>query len=306
MWLIEKTSDDEQVFPTYLTEFKSESVVYTNKEKTNYDIEIISEKNKICLSPSENPYHFLYDFLGQIFEIEKRFDLENLELIIRLDPNYHVDSTKEFIADLLNKLNVKYHFIEKKSRVLSNNFSEISNQEQPYRAAYNLIYDRLLSIYPSKLISPDKKVYVSRIGYPDQGNTICTELEKRIDDELKLIEHFIQNGYEIHYRGKLGESSIIEDIIYFRDVKTIAGLSGAGLVNAIFMPPGGNLIEIAVPILSAFGGEDDLFPERYIQARHLFHPATAFEKGHMMYQVPIKSKSAEEAISKIKDIGEKI
>jgi capsular polysaccharide biosynthesis protein len=182
---------------------------------------------------------------------------------------------------------------------MCNQFAEIANQNAPHRAAYNLIYEALMNVYPTELKRPDKKVYVSRISSSDDKS----ELTKRIIDEKKLQDYFVSIGYETHYRENLEEVDLIEDILYFRDVKTIAGISGAGLTNALFMQPGGNVIEISTPQITATKYDNAGFPEKHIRARHLFHPVLSFEKNHMFYQVPIHNKNAEEAINKLKNMG---
>jgi capsular polysaccharide biosynthesis protein len=158
---------------------------------------------------------------------------------------------------------------------------------------HNKIYDVFLKNYPTEVANPEKMVYVSR-----RNASI-----DRIDDERKIESFFESLGFEIFFRGNFGEQNLIEDIKYFRDVRVIAGLSGAGLTNSIFMPPGGLVIEISVPQITHVPEEHDLFPEIRCTARHLFHPASSFIKDHTHIQISVNDNSADTAINKIKRLG---
>lgn len=306
MWIIEYTTSDVDAKPDYLSFAKTDCVIRTDNQKNNYDIEIDSDCIKISLSPSTNFYHFFYDFLGNCLEVVKGSFLKNFEFVFFVNKHPLTEKDKntfskmeEFIHDIFNKLGIKYHIVHYESRVKCNHFAEIANQNPPFRPAYDLIYDTLMDLYPTELKEPWKKVYVSRLGSASDKD----ESTKRISDEKKLQDYFVSMGYEIHFRPNLDNQNLLEDILYFRDVKTIAGISGAGLTNALFMPRGGNVIEIAVPQITGTNNENSGFPETHIRARHLFHPVLAFEKGHIFYQVPIYNKNAEEAIIKLKKIG---
>jgi hypothetical protein len=263
--------------------------------KTDESNEKGSTIKKFLFEPSNNIWHFMYDFLAQVIWIGKNEGYENTEFIIYFPKRInHTDNLISFLKDFFEKHGVKnYYFASAEDLMLINDYYRVNTKRHPTYPAHNLIYETLLKHYPSDIKPPEKKVYVSRIN---------TKI-KRIDDEKIIEDFFASKGFEIFNKLDFGKSDILEDIKYFRDVKVIAGISGAGLVNAVFMQPGNLLIEIAVPLITHIPGKEDHYPYEHDSARHLFHPLSAFIKNHMLIQVPVNDNSAKNAVDKINNLG---
>jgi hypothetical protein len=84
---------------------------------------------------------------------------------------------------------------------------------------------------------------------PDiKANVVSEKVARgiRMPNEDLLEEYFASIGYEVIYSEELKkDKSLIE---YFSSVKVLAGVSGGGLSNSIFMQPGSILLEITTPI----------------------------------------------------------
>jgi len=288
MWII--IDNNSKFFEhNYLESFR----IIDKSIKKNID----DNKKIFLLNPPINVWHFICDFLGQILEIGENEDYDKCKFIIKFDIDD--DSSHNlilFLKDFFNKINLKnYHFFMPGDLIGHNEYYNISPMRETSKAMYNKIYEVFLKNYPTEIVKPEKMIYVSR-----RNASI-----DRIDDEKKIESFFENLGFEILFRGNFGEKDLVEDIKYFREVKVIAGLSGAGLTNSIFMPPGGLVIEISVPQITHVENQEehDLFPEIRVTARHLFHPASSFIKDHTHIQIPVNDNSAETAINKIKRLG---
>lgn len=256
-------------------------------------IKFNSKRKKFILTPVYNTWHFMYDFLGQVLFISSIEDPENTEFIIFFDRgNHRSNYLMSFVKDFFDKLKIKHYFLLYSDQEIEyKDYYLVGGQQQPHKAMHNILYEAFLKAYPTKITTPHKKIYVNRLGCPID----------RIDDEKKIEDFFIKKGFEIFSRGSFGDHDIIDDIKYFRDVKVIAGLSGAGLTNAIFMQPFSDMIELSVPQMTHIPTKEHLFPEEHDIARHMFHPLSGFVKNHMFIQIPINDHSAENTIRYIEE-----
>jgi capsular polysaccharide biosynthesis protein len=259
------------------------------------DLKFLSDKKKFLFYPQQNYYHFLYDFLGQILFIKNNEKEDDIEFIIAFeDKHENKKNMMIFIKDFFEKINLKNYYIVEENKLFSiNNYYYVGQQSEPSIAMHNIIYETLLKAYPSVLSNPEKMVYVSR----------RLSGQKRIDDCKKLENFFESLGFEIILRDQILDTDIVEEIKYFRDVKVIAGLSGAGLINSMFMQPGGTVIEIAVPQFTPIPRFEKVFPDIHLKARHLFTPPAAFIKNHNYIQIPVNDNSADNAINKLNSLG---
>ena len=274
---------------SYLADFRI-GHTYSNS-KFNF----FSEKKKFRFIPSRNYYHFLYDFLGQLLAVKNNEKNEDIELIIDFAQDHkNVDDVILFLEDFFEKINLNnFYFVKNQDVVSIGDFYQIG-QSVPSLAAHNIIYETLLKAYPTELKQPTKMVYVSRKN---------PEIQQRIDDVDKMEDFFKNLGFEIFLEKDIGDTNIINNIKYFRDVKILAGISGAGLANSILMQPGGTVIEIAVPQFTTVPNYENLFPEVYTKARHAFNPFVSFIKDHTHIQIAVNDNNADTAINKINKLG---
>lgn len=81
-----------------------------------------------------------------------------------------------------------------------------------------------------------EKIYVSRCKFINDNNPSNLQFgEKRIE------EIFRKNGYHVIYPEQL---SITEQIAYMKNCRSLAGVAGTALHLALFMPDGGQVIQI--------------------------------------------------------------
>jgi capsular polysaccharide biosynthesis protein len=274
---------------TYLKDFRDSEI------HLNSDLSFLSNKKKFRFYPSRNYYHFMYDFLGNLLDTIDNEEAEDIEIIIDFAED-HLNSDKIilFLEDFLQKNNVKnYYFVKHGQTVSINNFYHIGTTA-PSLALHNNIYEKLLKAYPSNLKDPKKMVYVSRRS---------PIIDQRIDD-VEQIENFFKDlGFEIFLENDIGDTNIIDTIKYFRDVNVLAGISGAGLANSIFMQPGKTVLEIAVPQFTPVPKYENMFPEMYTKARHSFNPFISFAKDHTHIQISVNTSNTDSAINKINNLG---
>lgn len=261
----------------------------------NTEHNFFSNKKKFLFQPSLNYWHFIYDFIGQILLIGKDEGYEDTEFIIVID-NTLTPKTKilPFLTDFFKTIGLNNYHILGNDQIFSiNSFYNVHSQLPPSTPVHNLIYEAFLKSYPTNIEAPQKMVYVSR----------SKAGVNKIDKEIKLENFFKEKGFEILSREFFDKNTLIDDIKYFRDVKILAGLSGAGLTNAIFMQPGNMVIEIAIPQITHVAEEEDLYPNKRVIARHLFHPASSFIKDHTHIQIAVNDNNPDNVINKINKLG---
>ena len=132
-------------------------------------------------------------------------------------------------------------------RVLSMNFADlVTMHREEFYEARNLYYltrlaapgqvnDEVMRRLRRELIAErpagEKRIYISR------GRATA----RKVLNETELVPRLKEYGFEVLY----GEDfSLKEQIDIFSSCKTILGIHGAGLTKCMFMPPGGNVVEL--------------------------------------------------------------
>ena len=165
------------------------------------------------------------------------------------------------------------------------------------------IYNAVVGFVEKK---PTKKVYISRkymeSSYPDieltEASTRNTDRHKRIDNEEEIENFFKSYNFEILYPENSFDS-LEQQIDYFKDVKTLVGLTGAGLTNSVFMQPETNLVEIASPIIF-YNRIYSTSIVDFSEAQHFFYSKIAFERKLFYYTVNNIEKKSNIVIERIK------
>lgn len=171
------------------------------------------------------------------------------------------------LEDFVLNNNVDHFFIENNSVIALNNFYYFT-QVTPSNEVVDLIYNFLQKYVKDKNIVPTKKVFLSRKYTPcergtdrnieqiikrgkwvnsDEKNIIGVS-DIRLHNESYLHAFFESFGFEIVYPEKFKD--INEQINFFNGVKTVVSTTSSSLVNSIFMPPGGTIIELITPLLT--------------------------------------------------------
>lgn len=147
--------------------------------------------------------------------------------------NHGFSKTPEFIYELVGFLGIK-----KENIIILKETAQFKNVFVPHQA-FNIpvfsskeIQDTFNKISENqKSKSKFDKIYVSR---SKMG------IRKTYGEE-KIQKIFEKNGYHIIYPEKLG---LVEQISFMKNCKSLAGVGGTALHLALFMPKGGNVIQI--------------------------------------------------------------
>jgi hypothetical protein len=269
-------------------------------------IHFISPKKKLIKTITASYYHAIADDLAEIvYGIERYPDAE---LVLDLsDIRSALDSPTwnfvSFFLKCLDKKKIKYTLVElsKFDVVYANNFTLLSF---PFHSGARL---DMLSDFFKKHISnpkqkPYRKVYVSRGKMPWKDDVKSAENfsyhdDNRIDDHLKIENIFSELGFEIVYPEDF--NNFQEQVDFFYSVKTLASLTSSGIVNAVFMPPGGTIVEIVTPLITQspvvsneYLKQHKIDPKDYeldinvVQEIHMFYHNLAFMKEHAYVGIP--------------------
>jgi hypothetical protein len=276
-------------------------------------IHFLSPKQKLIKTITASYYHSIADDLAEIVYGINRYP--NAELILDLsDIRSALDSkTWDFVGfflKCLDKKKIKYTLVElsKFDVVYINNFTLLSF---PFHSGARL---DMLSDFFKKHVSnpkqrPYRKVYVSRGKMPWKENSKNAENfsypnDNRIDDHSKIEKIFSDLGFEIVYPEDF--NNFQEQLDFFYSVKSLASITSSGIVNAVFMPPGGNIIEIVTPLITQspvvsneYLKKHNVNPTDYeidintVQEIHMFYHNLAFFKDHTYIGIPNYSRDSD-------------
>jgi capsular polysaccharide biosynthesis protein len=138
-------------------------------------------------------------------------------------------------------------------------------------------------------VEPFRKLYISRgnapsnlgpivDGYPDYKD------DRRMNDAWKLEEFFISMGYDA-FSPERHFGSIMEQVVYMNEVKTLASITSSGLANMVFMQPNQTIIEIQAELVQVMRFDDDthVYPNQRI---HNYYSTLAFMPEHTHITIP--------------------
>jgi hypothetical protein len=139
---------------------------------------------------------------------------------------------------------------------------------------------------------PFRRVYLSRDGKSGRLGPIDTNYEfykddLRMNEEHKLQEFFSNLGYEI-IDPETKFDSIMEQMFYMSEVKTLVAVTCSGLANMMFMQPGQLVVElqaelVQVNVHASFLDYGQIIP---IQNLHNFYQPLSFMNGHTYISIP--------------------
>lgn len=193
-----------------------------------------------------NPFFIIdMDFDQQVSEYMGGLDFEKQNNQFEEMFGYHV----AFLKDFLEKNNLEYVFLTNNYSIALNNFyiiNSITNSDRKFKEIYNAstIYNQ------EKTFSPYKKVYLIRNMHKNIKNITenSNRFKQRIINENILVNYLKGLGFECivpedYFR------SIEDQMLYFKEVKTIFSVTSSSLLNSLFMQPGGNVIELVSPMI---------------------------------------------------------
>lgn len=237
-----------------------------------------------------NFHHFILTILVPAIEVISSEDNKKLHFVLY---SGHQKKASDNFDNLLTEM-----LVEKRI-----NYTSINSNVYEYVNAKNFIpvnggslddgfpklYDYFIEKYNIVPSTPSKKLYISRNKYKTE--------EKRIDNEEILEKLFEENGFQIVYPEEI--KTFQEQIELFSSCSILAGLTGTGLTNLLFMPKNQIVIEIVtrleIGVTDSHTGR--FFTEEQI---HNHYKEFCIKKDHMMINVFNMQKSAEDIEKKVR------
>lgn len=269
-------------------------------------IHFIGPKRKLIKRITSSYYHAIADDLAEIVYGLSLYPDAQLILDVT-DIRDSIDKPAwDFVGFFLRCLDdkkIKYTLVElsKFDVMYINNFTLLSF---PFHSGARLdMLSELFEKYVTdKKQKPYRKVYVSRkkTGWKDEdpsAKSFSYSNDNRIDNHDKIEKTFFDLGFEIVYPEDF--KTFQEQLDFFYSVKTLASLTSSGIVNAVFMQPEGNIVEVVTPLITSSPLINDEYLKRYkidpkdydidintVQEIHMFYHNLAFFKNHTYVGIP--------------------
>lgn len=180
-------------------------------------------------------FHFVNNLMIPALEVIKEFDNKTLHFVLDHSfPKENRDNYDYLLIDLLEDKRINYTKINSDDYDYINAKNFIPVNGAHLEAGIPLLYNYFINKYKVDLIEPTRKIYISR-------KKISRE-EKRIDDENAVEALFATYGFEIVYPEDI--PTFKEQFKLFNSCSVLAGLTGAGLTNLLFMQKNQVVVEI--------------------------------------------------------------
>lgn len=225
-----------------------------DNESEIYDF--VGSDRKVVLTLYHQWYHFLLDTLVYVYQAW--LDNSDTKFIFVKDikqMDYFEEKLMPFLYKFLQHFNItNYHFLERevfeKRPILKINnyyYKKLDFGSDIYWMCNKFIKE----MYPYDDADPFRKVYISRrknyVKPTTEEGFVAEGFDtSRVGDEQKVEEYLKKYNWEIMYAEDF--DSIEDQIKYLREAKYLMGASSAGLINACFMKPGTNVVELLTTI----------------------------------------------------------
>lgn len=294
-------------------DFRPENIFKGYIDVDGKALHFVGKHKKAVKTITRSFYHAVADDLAEIVNIitmsPKTEIIFNISDIAELLDNPEWDLMKYFFSRL-DEEKVKYSIVDfsKFDVIYIDNFSILTF---PFHsgARLDLLADFLKKGIDQGNMAATRKVFVSRKNTrtvehnPDAVNFSYPN-DRRIDDHEALENIFRDLGFEIVYAESI--SSFKEQIRFFLSVKVLAGVTGSGLTNAIFLPEGSTLVEITTPLITqsplmatSYFRDNDIDPKtmaldpNLVQEIHMFYHNLAFFKNLSYLSIPNFTRSTD-------------
>lgn len=252
--------------------------------KTN-EINFVGDEPKAVIELIYGFYGFVVGNLKSIINFYSNKNNLNTTLIILTHNKSSSDDFliyEKFLLKYLDDINVSYKIMpiltNYNQYIKINNFT-LLDQNKGFLAP-SIVYPNIKK-YIADNVSEKKKVFVSRKNASREQEAI----EQRSMDHEKLEAIFKDIGFEIVYAENF--ENFIDQINYFSNVEVLAGLTGAGMTNMIFMNPGSKVIQLMNPVSFVHDKTN------IIKELHFIYDEMAFFKDHKMLLIPNKFNPAD-------------
>lgn len=266
----------------------------------------ISDREKVFFTLMNGPYHFFIDSLGPF--LQQLEQTPDALFIIDTGNMYEPDNSYlNFFVDALRSKGVDFRLIKANNfKVYANNFYVQKFMDDGYNAPKR-VYEFYKDFIDNPDVKPFRKAYVSRswMGPRPLHNVVpgaSFNHDNRIDDEKKLENYLESLGFDIVVPESTFKT-FKEQLNYFYEVKTLVSVTSGGITNAIFMQPGGTVVELINSMVVTMGhnvssnasGLSDVE-----EAIHHYYTVISWRKGHNHIGVDNSRRSADFLIEKFK------
>jgi capsular polysaccharide biosynthesis protein len=217
---------------------------------------LLSEKTKILIPIDEAYFHFMTETIASMAALAKANKGAMFVFSDKFIKGLHLgDWVGSHLINILDRLSevygTSYVFLPKAFYKINN--AVLVTKGVSFTKFSNEIYEAF-NFSQKSIPVPNKLIYVSRSNIDpekDKGTRKSGLPSFRIHDEEKVEEFFSSIGFEVVYADKL---SITEKVKLFGEAKILAGVTGAGLANIIFMQPGTAIININTEVIEGHNG----------------------------------------------------
>lgn len=256
-------------------------------------ISFINNKKKLLIWLSPAFFHAIRDFLFQIIAMhfgpygpyQIIVDIRNNELAKNDFNRVIFDMLKRLGIDFVRFDSSNYDFLEINNFVTVGGFDATPNSM--------LAYEKLQVYLTNRNVTPFRKIYISR-KIRDTQVPVGVYPDERISDHESMEKIFSDAGFEIAYPETFKRFE--DQLQYFYEAKVIAGISGSGLTNSLFMQPGQTVIEIVSPLSVPH------FDEGIRSDLHHFYKELSFLKNHLLINIPNNDLGIEALLENTKNV----
>ncbi len=263
-------------------------------------VDLTSNRVKIVKTISSSVFHFFADDVCDILYALRLYPDAEVIIDVSIVSTMLEEPSRSFLGfffDALTDQGIRYKLVDvsKFDIVYINNYIVA---ESAYRSSVSgtLIYEFFKKYIDNPKVKPYRNVYLTRSKVQkdvsklaEQAAGLSFRSDDRVDSEEELSKTFSELGFEVVAPEDFKDFH--EQLNFFYSVKTLASLTSSGLSNALFMQPGGTVVEISTPLvvispmlsaektvvdMESLDGSDPTMA----QELHMFYKLIAYLKDH--------------------------
>lgn len=252
-------------------------------------ISIVTVRPKAVIEMMYGFYPFITSILKTIVDFYSVVENRDRELILLTQRESKVEDFRtfeRFIFRYLEDIGVRYKIIctnsiSEKGVILKslsvevNDFVKLSTAD--VMMAASSLYEPTRVYTKNINDTANRKVFISRrfAGRED------SRIERRTLDHQKIESIFSGLGFEIVYTEDFADFA--DQIDFFDKVSVLAGITGAGMSNMVFMRPGSRIVHLINPV--SFTSKDENGNNKIIKELHLIYNTMSFFKDHRILNI---------------------